>query len=278
MELRGTALSYQVGEHRLLESVDVLARSGELVAVVGPNGAGKSTLLKILAGDLTPSSGEIMLNAQPLNQYSAQELALLRAVLPQQSILQFAFRVDEVVAMGRHPHGESERDEAIIREAMNRTDTGRFADRRYPSLSGGEQSRTMLARVLAQKTPLMLLDEPTAALDIHHQELVLNIAREHAQSGGAVIAILHDLNLAAAYANRIMVLAGGRLVADGEPWQVIEAELLSDVFRHPLAVFPHPCRDCPFVVSNPDESTTTQQRPLAVTNQLASASSRRSST
>lgn len=257
IQLMVDGLSFQAGETYLVNAVNAAIQSGELVAVVGPNGAGKSTLLKLLAGDLEPTSGEVLLNGRELASYSAAELALLRAVLPQQSILQFAFSVAEVVAMGRHPHGESEHDHDLLREVMTRADVLRFAERRYPTLSGGEQARTMLARVLAQETSLLLLDEPTAALDIHHQELVLEIARKQARAGGAVLTILHDLNLAAAYADRIMVLSNGRVVADGEPWEVIEAELLSDVFRHPLAVFPHPCRDCPFVVSNPERAAET---------------------
>jgi iron complex transport system ATP-binding protein len=228
-----------------------LAR-GEVLALVGPNGAGKSTLLKLLAGDLSPSGGEVTLEGRPLARFGAKELALKRALLPQQTILQFAFTARAVVAMGRHPHlgmaGESPEDDAVVEAALARTETVPLAERVYPSLSGGEQARVSLARVLAQETPVLLLDEPTAALDLRHQQSVLRIARDLAREGTAVLAVLHDLNLAATYADRIALLDEGKLVADGTPWDVLTEERLSAVFRHPIGVVRHPRRDCPLVL------------------------------
>jgi len=253
--LTAANISVRVGERLLLDGVNLTLRPGEVVALAGPNGAGKSTLLRVLAGDLAPTGGAVSLQGRPLASYRARELAVRRAVLPQQTLLQFAFAAREVVAMGRHPHlgrgGETERDEDLIAAAMRRTETGHLAARSYPSLSGGEQGRVSLARVLAQEAPLLLLDEPTAALDLRHQQAVLAVARELAADGATVLAVLHDLNLAAAYADRVALLDGGRLVACGVPWDVLTADALSAIFAHPIAVVPHPARDCPLIIPLP---------------------------
>lgn len=245
-------VTYRAGGRALVDRVSLALARGEVLALVGPNGAGKSTLLRLLAGDLVPAGGEVTLDGRPLARHGARDLALRRALLPQQTILQFAFTARAVAAMGRHPHlglgGESAEDEAIVEASLARTETLPLAERAYPSLSGGEQARVSLARVLAQAAPILLLDEPTAALDLRHQQAVLRIARDLAAEGAAVLAVLHDLNLAAAYADRIALLSGGRLVAEGTPWQALTAERLSAVFGHPVAVVPHPRRDCPLVL------------------------------
>ena len=170
--------------------------------------------------------------------------------MPQETVLQFAFTVREVVAMGRHPHRRngSERDGEAVESAMRWTETLDLRRRTYPTLSGGERGRTTLARVLAQESPILLLDEPTAALDIRHQERAMTVARSYADSGGAVIAVLHDLNLAAAYADRIALLAEGRLAGLGPPWAVLREDLLGSVFDHPVVVTRSPCGDSPLVV------------------------------
>jgi iron complex transport system ATP-binding protein len=263
-ELVAKAVSYRVGGRPLIDHVSLAVRSGQVVVLIGPNGAGKSTLLKLLAGDLLPSGGQIMLNGRPLHAYRAAELARLRAVMPQQTVLQFAFTALEVVLMGRTPHARDGRADLEVALAwMTRTDTDHLAPRTFPSLSVGEQQRVTLARVLAQATPVLLLDEPTAALDIRHQELVMALAREAAAAGAAVLAVLHDLNMAAAYADRIAVLSGGRLVAEGDPWQVLTEPLLTTVFEHPIAVTRHPARDCPLVVPLPPGSLTAPVTPTA---------------
>ena len=263
MVLESRAVSYRVGQATLVDGVTLAARRGEVLALVGPNGAGKSTLLRLLAGDIAPAAGEVLLAGRPLKGYSARALARQRAVMPQQTLLQFAFSAYEVVLMGRAPHagarrGESDEDLAIVREALLRTDSEALARRSYPSLSTGEQQRVTLARVLAQQAPIMLLDEPTAALDIRHQELVMQIARETAAAGAAVLLVVHDLNLAAGYADRVAVLRHGRLVACDTPWQVLTADLLSEVFEHPIAVLPHPQRDCPLILPGPRLTTRPQ--------------------
>ncbi len=250
--------TYATANRTLLQEIDLAIRPGEVVAVIGPNGAGKSTLLKLLAGDLVPTSGDILLDEHPLSGYSSHELSLRRAVLPQQTILQFAFSAREVVEMGRSPYRErrgSRVAERIVVAAMDRTETVPLAPRSYPTLSGGEQGRVSLARVLAQDAPILLLDEPTAALDLRHQGLVMEIARELAANGASVLAVLHDLNLAAAHADRLAVLCGGHLVANDEPWAVLTERLLSDVYGCPIAVCPHPVRGCPLVVALPQGPT-----------------------
>jgi iron complex transport system ATP-binding protein len=232
--------------------VDLAAMAGEVLALAGPNGAGKSTLLKVLSGDLAPAAGEVLLHGRPLSGYGHRALALERAVMPQQTLLQFAFTAAEVVLMGRSPHAgrrhESDDDLDVAGRAMIRADAADLAGRSYPSLSSGEQQRVTLARVLAQQARLLLLDEPTAALDIRHQELVMQIAREEAAAGAAVLVVVHDLNLAAGYADRVVLLSRGRMVACGSPWEVLTAETLSTVFEHPITVLPHPQRDCPLIL------------------------------
>jgi iron complex transport system ATP-binding protein len=231
----------------LLRDVSLALEPGEVVALVGPNGAGKSSLLRTLAGDVAPTGGRVLLDGRPITEVHPRDLALKRAVLPQQTVLQFAFTAREVVEMGRGPR-RLEEDGGLVTESLRRTDTLHLADRIFPSLSGGEQARVTLARVLAQQTPILLLDEPTASLDLRHQQMVMEVARDLAASGAGVLAILHDLNLAAGYSDRIGVMREGRLVSIGTPWETFTEELLSEVFACPIAIVPHPSRDCPLVI------------------------------
>ncbi|MFI6420871.1 heme ABC transporter ATP-binding protein [Streptomyces sp. NPDC050842] len=252
-ELVAEALGLRVslGGRAVLDGVGIGVRAGEVLALVGPNGAGKSTLLAALAADLAPSDGEIRIGGRPAHDWSAGELALRRAVLPQAAALSFPFPVAEVVRMGRAPWAGTERedeDEAAVALAMAATEVEAFAGRPFSALSGGERARVALARVLAQRTGLLLLDEPTAALDLRHQELVLRVCRERAAAGDAVVVVLHDLGLAAAHADRVAVLHCGRIEADGPPSEVLDAEVLSRVYRQPVEVFPHPRTGVPLVV------------------------------
>lgn len=231
--------------------VDLVVRAGEVLALVGPNGAGKSTLLSALAADQGADSGEVRIAGRPARDWSARELALRRAVLPQAATLSFPFPVEEVVTMGRAPWAgtaSEDDDEAAVAEAMAATEIVEFAHRPFSALSGGERARVALARVLAQHAPLLLLDEPTAALDLRHQELVLRICRARAAAGDAVVVVLHDLGLAAAHADRAAVLHEGRVVAYGPPAEVFGDELLSRVYRQPVEVFPHPRTGTPLVI------------------------------
>lgn len=245
-----SGLRVRLGGRQVLTGVSLAARAGEVLALVGPNGAGKSTLLAALAADLPADEGVVRVCGRPTAQWPARELALRRAVLPQAAALSFPFMVKDVVRMGRAPWAGTdleEDDDRVVREAMASTEVGEFASRPFSALSGGERARVALARVLAQRTPLLLLDEPTAALDLRHQELVLRLCRERAAAGDAVVVVLHDLGLAAAYADRVAVLRGGALAVEGAPGEVFTAELLSEVYRQPVEVFPHPRTGAPLV-------------------------------
>lgn len=248
------SLSVVIGGNTLLDDVSFDVRSGEVLALVGPNGAGKSTLLRAVAGDMAPTQGVVRLDGKEITAYHPRELALRRAVLPQQTFLQFAFTAREVVEMGRGARTgrlERDRDDEVIAASMAKTETDLVADRTFPTLSGGEQARVTLARVLSQEAPILLLDEPTAALDLSHQQMVMEIARELAAAGGTILAILHDLNLAAAYADRLALLHKGRLSAFAEPWEALDPALLSEIFDCPIAVARHPMRNCPLVLPLP---------------------------
>ncbi|MGW5382028.1 heme ABC transporter ATP-binding protein [Nocardia sp. NPDC003963] len=231
------------GTRRVLDTVDFDVAAGEVVALVGPNGAGKSTLLAVLAGELEPGHGSVELDGRPLDRWTPIDMARRRAVLPQSHTVGFPFTAAEVIAMGRAPWQHTlraERDEEIITGAMAATDSTHLAGRAFPSLSGGERARVALARVLAQDTATLLLDEPTAALDLGHQEAVLTLAAERAAAGAAVVVVLHDLASAAAYADRVAVLDAGRVAAAGPPREVLTGELLSRVYRYPVEVLDHP--------------------------------------
>jgi iron complex transport system ATP-binding protein len=242
MSLQLTGVYAELGGHPILHDVTTTIVPGELVALVGPNGAGKTTLLGVMAGDVVPSSGRAELDGVELHRWKVAALARRRAVLPQEQRLAFGFRAVDVVRMGRAPWArrpEEDLDDVVVADSMQRTDVLALAERSFPTLSGGEKARTSFARVLAQQTPVVLLDEPTAALDIRHQEQVLSEARRLAADGHAVVAVLHDLTVAAAHADRVCVLADGRVRADGPPRDVMTPDLLGEVYGHPVDVLDH---------------------------------------
>lgn len=241
----------ELGGNPVLTGASLDVRAGEVRALVGPNGAGKSTLLSVLTGDRTPSSGRVVVDGRDLTTWTTRELALRRAVLTQDVTVSFPFTVREVVEMGRSPWrgtpAEVEDDDAVA-TSLAATDVAHLADRRFTTLSGGERARAALARVLAQRTQLLLLDEPTAALDLRHQEIVLTLAREHARAGGAIVVVVHDIGLAAAYADQVTVLARGHVVGDGPARDVLTSALLSDVYEHPVEVLEHPGGGAPIIL------------------------------
>lgn len=243
--LSGSGLVFAPGGSRILDDVSLHVKSGEIVALIGPNGAGKSTALAALAGDIRLTAGSVAIDDRSIHSIPIAELGRLRSVLLQQSGVAFSYTVREVVAMGRLPWSavaiadDEPTDDEIVAAAMQRTDVVHLADRDVTTLSGGEQARAALARVLAQGCGIVMLDEPTAALDIGHQEQVLQLARELADDGTAVLVVLHDLGLAAAYADRVVVMDAGRVVADGPPLDVMTGELLSRVYRYPIDVIRH---------------------------------------
>ncbi len=226
-------LDCRLGGRTVLTGLHLDIAPGEVLALVGPNGAGKSTLLGVLAGDLAPSAGTVSLAGRPLPEWPHRDLARERSVLLQANQVSFPFTVAEVIEMGRSPwqgHPEADEDDEAIAEALRLTDTEALTARRFTELPGGERARVSLARVLAQRTPVVLLDEPTAALDLRHQEDVMAIARRLAAAGRTVVAVLHDLSLAAAWADRIAVLSRGELVAAGSPAEVLTAGLIAEVY------------------------------------------------
>jgi iron complex transport system ATP-binding protein len=223
----------------IVESVSIEIRAGEVLALVGPNGAGKSTLLSVLSGDVRPTHGSVVIEGRDIRSVRHLELARLRSVLTQENQVSFPFTVTEVVEMGRSPWAKTalrDDDERAIAAAVAATDIGHLGERRYTSLSGGEKARVSLARVLAQTAGTVFLDEPTAALDLRHQEDVMRTARALAAEGRAVVVVVHDLSLAGAYADRVALIAGGRLDATGTPLEVFTAERVERVYGLPVEV------------------------------------------
>lgn len=230
----------------VLSGATLEVRPGELVAVAGPNGSGKTTLLRAASRSLPPRAGRVLLNGRDLyRETAAAEAARAIAVVPQDAVIDFDFLVGEIVLMGRHPHlgrfdVESERDREAARAAMERTGTFELRDRPVTELSGGERRRVLLARALAQQAKLLLLDEPTAHLDVHFQVETLRIVRSHVEAGGAAVAVLHDLNLAAACATRLVLLKEGRVAADGPVSELLQEARLREIFGPEVRVRPHP--------------------------------------
>ncbi|TKK30838.1 heme ABC transporter ATP-binding protein [Pseudomonas sp. CFBP13528] len=253
--LRVEALQIRRAGKTVLADVTLDLLPGEVLGVLGPNGAGKSTLLSALCGELLPDQGKVWLGQQELKNLSGAQRAQRLAVLPQTSTLDFAFRVEEVVGMGRLPHQTGRvRDEDIINAALHAADVGHLSGRSYLALSGGERQRVHLARVLAQLWPgeagqTLLLDEPTSMLDPLHQHTTLQAIRSFADRGAAVLVILHDLNLAARYCDRILLLEDGRPHALDTPTQVLRPEPLKAVFGLDVLVQSHPERGHPLIIA-----------------------------
>lgn len=256
VELRD--LTLQRGSRRILSQLSLSLRAGELTVLLGPNGTGKSTLIKCISGEIS-SQGEIRLFGKPQAQWQPQTLARRMAILPQSSALSFAFLAREVVALGRLPHDSGKiADDAIIQRCLQDVGAAHLAESAYTVLSGGEKQRIHFARVLAQlddqpthssqnKAPtapaqpkLLMLDEPTSALDLSHQHQTLQTAQRRARQGDAVLVILHDLNLAARYADRVLLLNHGQIQADGSADEVLTPERIRQVFDFEAQVFRHP--------------------------------------
>lgn len=254
MMLQGCGITVHRGACAALTGVDVSLSSGQVLGVLGPNGAGKSTLLGALSGELALSEGEVRLHGKPLGNWTGPERARRLAVMLQRSNLSFGFRVDEVVSLGRLPHASGlQADRGIVAAALQVADAGHLAQRNYLTLSGGEQQRVHLARVLAQLWPAgsgqtLLLDEPTAMLDPLHQHSILIAVRHFVAQGGAALVILHDLNLAARYCDQLLLLADGRVQMHGTPEQVLRAEPLEAVFGLEVLIRRHPERGHPLVI------------------------------
>ncbi|MDQ7263089.1 heme ABC transporter ATP-binding protein [Paracoccus sp. PS-1] len=241
MSLIAADIHVSLGRKPILHGVSITARAGEITAIVGPNGSGKTTLLRSLTGEL-PCRGRITLNGQDMARMTPEELARRRGVLPQAAALSFPFTVAEVVRIGIEARGEHA--DALVPRALAAVDLAGFSGRLYQELSGGEQQRVQLARVLAQVwQPLeadgprwLMLDEPVSSLDIAHQLTVMRLAAGYAQAGGGVVAVMHDLNLTALFAQNLVLMKGGRVLCQGRPEEVLTDEALSHAYGCSLRV------------------------------------------
>jgi iron complex transport system ATP-binding protein len=257
MALTARNIDVEIGGKRLVSAAALKLVPGELCVIVGPNGAGKSTLMKALCGEQPISSGQVLLEEQDIRAWNPNRRARIRAVLPQHSTLTFPFTVREVAELGRAPYRSCHalrEDRMAVDQAMQLADVAHLQSRFFPDLSGGEAQRVQLARVLAQIDNLtgdaryLFLDEPTSSLDPAHQHATLKLARELSRDNVAVLAVLHDLNLAALYADRIIVMQEGRVVADGGPSQVLTEGIISRVFKLSVEVMKHPTLDRPLII------------------------------
>lgn len=252
--LSGIGLSVTLGRTRILSDIALTAEPGQVTAIVGPNGSGKSTLLRAISGDIA-CDGHVALNDQSIRALKPWQLAAMRAVLPQASVLTFPFTVREVVQMGAES-GVPGHPGDVVSDALRLVDMGHKAGTAVQDLSGGEQQRVHLARVLAQIwQPVMdgaprwlLLDEPVASLDIAHQLDVMTTARDYARGGGGVVVVMHDLNLTAMFADRVVMLRKGRVVASGTPGAVLTSANLSEVYGCRLRVNEIPAGDAVFLL------------------------------
>lgn len=260
------SLSIKYGTHLALDSVSLQVKPGEVVAIIGPNGAGKSTMIRAVSGLLPPVNGRILIDNHPLENLSTMQRARYLSVVPQARSLPGSFTAYQTVLLGRTPYlgwlGKSgQSDHELVRWALARTQAEEFANRPVGELSGGEQQRVLLARALVQDAPVMLLDEPTTYLDLQHQSGLLNLVRELANEKKlAVLMVLHDLNLAGLYADKIVLLVNGRIHSKGTPTQVLTSNNLSSVFKVPVQVIQHPAYGTPLIL--PD-GVTTAHKPAA---------------
>jgi iron complex transport system ATP-binding protein len=258
--LEARSATYEVNRKRLVADVDLKLPRGKLVALVGPNGAGKSTLLRLFSGEIAPTEGAMTIDGREIARVAPSELARRRAVVPQATVLAFPFTVLEVVLMGASVPGFEIAEPRAVNAALDAIGAVRlqgFEHRLFTQLSGGERQRTSIARALCQLasahrpgdgTTALMLDEPTANLDFAHQSVVLGEARRQAGLGRAVLAVLHDLNLAAAYADQIVLMSAGRIAAEGTAAQVLRDDLLSAVYGCHVRTNTTPGDGTPFIL------------------------------
>jgi iron complex transport system ATP-binding protein len=241
----GVTFRYPEGARPALDGVSMEAQAGGCTAVLGPNGSGKSTLLRILLGTLAPHAGRAEFDEKPLAEWSRAELARAVGVVPQGEETAFPISVRGLVAMGRYPHlgpwrREGAADRRAVEDAMRRCDVSALAERLLTNLSGGERQRARVARALAQEPRALALDEPTAALDVSHEMAIWELLRDLGHAGTTVLVVTHNLNLAARYADRLVLLDRGRVAAAGTPAQVLTRETVERVYGWPVRVVPHP--------------------------------------
>ena len=255
--IKASNLSVRLAGKQVLYGVDIEAAAGQLTAIVGPNGSGKTTSLKAIAGEL-PYDGTVSINGHDIATLKPWQLAVKRAVLPQSTVISFPFTVREIVRMGLSVDAKAGADETdrIAREALEAVDLSGFAGRFYQELSGGEQQRVQLARALCQiwdplqdgEPAFLLLDEPVSSLDIRHQLTIMRLARNFCARGGGVIAVMHDLNLTAMFADRMIMMKSGRVRAAGHPNEVMTDGVMEAVFGCAMRVNATPAGSVPFVL------------------------------
>lgn len=239
-------ISVDYGTSRVLKDITFSVEKGECIGIIGPNGSGKSTLLKALSKILKPTSGRVVVCGRGLERYSVKELARHMAVVPQETGIEFDFTCLEIVMMGRNPHMgrfevEGKKDMDIAREAMRLTNTWHLRDRPFSGISGGERQRVIIARALAQEPSVLLMDEPVSHLDINYQIEILDLVeRLKAERSMVVIVVFHDLNLAARYCDRLILLSDSRILAAGKPDEVLTQEHIREAFHANVAVRKHP--------------------------------------
>lgn len=250
-------VTIKAGNTAVVNAVSVDISCGDVLGIIGPNGAGKTTLLGAMSGDIELTSGSILTNGQPIGQIDARQRACQLAILPQLSSLNFPYTVEEVVALSRIPHCTGKQcDRQIVKEALQAMDIMSLRERLYTHLSGGEKQRVQLARVMAQiwrskDAPgrrLLLLDEPTSALDLGHQQQLMQVVRRFANQGVAIVMVVHDINLAARYADTLLALSGGSALAYGRPRDVISAEVVKQLYAVDVRVISHPDNGRPIVL------------------------------
>ncbi|WP_229327299.1 ABC transporter ATP-binding protein [Streptomyces sp. UNOC14_S4] len=252
--LAAEAVTLSYDQRVIAENLSVAIPDHSFTVIVGPNGCGKSTLLRALSRMLRPAAGSVLLDGAAIDSYPAKQVARTLGLLPQSSVAPDGITVADLVARGRYPHQGllrqwSREDERIVQESMAATGVDPLADRHVDELSGGQRQRVWIAMALAQQTPLLLLDEPTTYLDIQHQLDVLDLCAElHEEQGRTLVAVLHDLNHAARYATHLIVLRGGEVVAQGDPREVVTAELVERVFGIRCRVIDDPETGTPLVV------------------------------
>jgi iron complex transport system ATP-binding protein len=239
----------------VLDGVTLEVSTGECVGIIGPNGSGKTTLIQCINGALEPDSGTVSVGGQDLSELSAVERGCRVGSVPQQPTVPFDYPAETVVAMGRTPHTGrfermDERDRSAVRRAMERTRTERFADRSINRLSGGERQRVFIARALAQEPTALLLDEPTSSLDLDHEARCIELVENLVEEDRAVVTAIHDVDLAARFCDRVVLLAGTQIVDEGTPESVLEPAVLERVFGITVAVESHPVTDLPTVVAH----------------------------
>ena len=251
--LRSAAATLAYEKRIIVEDLTLDIPAGSFTAIIGPNACGKSTLLRAMAGLLAPTSGQMILDGKGIASLSPREIAQQLGVLPQTAVAPEGITVAELVARGRYVHQRllrqwSKQDRQAVDDALRLTNVTELAERRLEHLSGGQRQRVWIAMVLAQQTPLILLDEPTTYLDIAHQMDVLNLLHELNTAGRTIVAVLHDLNHAARYASHIIAMKAGKVIAAGSPADVITAATVSEVFGLETKVFPDPVTGNPMVV------------------------------